>query len=437
MRALCWMSATQLARLVRLRQVTAAEVVQAYLERIEEVNPALNAVVQSDPDRALERARAADRAAARGEWWGPLHGVPFTVKDWLETCDLVCTAGYPARLGHVPAADATAVARMRQAGGILLGKTNAVSGNALYGRTHNPYNLTCSPAGSSSGEAAILAAGGSPVGLGSDSGGSIRQPAHNCGIAGLKPTTGRVPLTGHYPRINVMNDPRTVIGPMARAVEDLALVLSIVQGTDWRDASVVPVPLAEWRLVRLGSLRVAWYTACPDGEPAPAMARAVEAAAAVLASSGLTVQEAQPPAVEQTYEITREYWNRPEPESWEEWDAGEQTVLSSLAVEQHLFRWDRFRRALLAWMEPFDAVLTPAAQLPARPHDEEPGHIAYTLTYSLVGYPAAVVRCGTSEEGMPVGVQIVAQPWRDDVALALAAWLEKELGGWQQAGLAI
>jgi amidase len=215
------------------------------------------------------------------------------------------------------------------------------------------------------------------------------------------------------------------------------LVLSIVQGTDWRDASVVPVPLAEWRLVRLGSLRVAWYTACPDGEPAPAVARAVEAAAAVLASSGLTVQEAQPPAVEQTYEITREYWNRPEPESWEEWDAGEQTVLSSLAVEQHLFRWDRFRRALLAWMEPFDAVLTPAAQLPARPHDEEPGHIAYTLTYSLVGYPAAVVRCGTSEEGMPVGVQIVAQPWRDDVALALAAWLEKELGGWQQAGLAI
>ncbi|MCB0148957.1 MAG: amidase, partial [Caldilineaceae bacterium] len=240
--------------------VSSLEVVGACLERIAAVNPALNAVVQLNAEAALVRAQAADAAAARGDWWGPLHGVPCTIKDWIETNDLICTAGYAPRLGYVPPHDATVVARMRAAGVIVLGKTNAVSGNEVYGLTHNPYNLAYSPAGSSSGEAAIIAAGGSPVGLGSDSGGSIRQPAHNCGIAGLKPTVGRVPLTGHYPRINVMNDPRTSIGPMARAVADLALVLPIIQGVDWRDASVVPMPLGDWHAVDVEGLRVAFYT---------------------------------------------------------------------------------------------------------------------------------------------------------------------------------
>lgn len=201
MNDLTFLSATHLAALIRRRTVSAEEVMRAHLARIDAVNPHLNAVVQAAPAQALARARAADAAAVRGEWWGPLHGVPFTVKDWIETNDLVCTAGYAPRIGYVPPVDATVVARMRRAGAILLGKTNAVSGNEVYGLTNNPYNLAHSPAGSSSGEAAIIAAGGSPIGLGSDSGGSIRQPAHNCGIAGLKPTTGRVPLTGHYPRI--------------------------------------------------------------------------------------------------------------------------------------------------------------------------------------------------------------------------------------------
>lgn len=434
---LTFLSATQLAALIRRRAVSAEEVVRAHLARIDAVNPHLNAVVQSDPGHALARARAADAAAVHGEWWGPLHGVPFTVKDWIETNDLVCTAGYAPRIGYVPLEDATAVTRMRQAGAILLGKTNAVSGNEVYGVTNNPYNLAYSPAGSSSGEAAIIAAGGSPVGLGSDSGGSIRQPAHNCGVAGLKPTTGRVPLTGHYPRINVMNDPRTVIGPLARTVEDLALILPIIQGVDWLDASVVPMPLAEWRLVRLAGLRVAFYTDYQAIAPPAEVARTVHAAAQALAAAGATVAEQTPPLVEHTYQITRDYWSRPEPESWESWDAGEETPLSSLEVEQHLFLWDRFRRALIAFMADYDVILTPAAQAPARPHDADPGHIAYTLTYSLVGYPAAVVRCGTAPDGMPIGVQVVARPWRDDVALAVAAYLEQACGGWQRAGLVV
>jgi len=434
---LIFASATELARRIRRRDLSSSEVVGACLERIATVNPALNAVVQINAAAALARAQAADAAAARGDWWGVLHGVPCTVKDWIETDDLVCTAGYARRSGYVPRHDATVVARMRAAGAILLGKTNAVSGNEVYGLTRNPYNLAYSPAGSSSGEAAILAAGGSPVGLGSDSGGSIRQPAHNCGIAGLKPTTGRVPLTGHYPCINVMNDPRTVIGPMARAVADLALVLPIIQGVDWRDASVAPVPLGDWRAVDRAGLRVAFYTDAVEGAPPDEVIATVRAAAQALADAGCVVEEKAPPMLDDTYPITQEYWHRPEPESWEVWDAGEETKLTSLEVEQHLFRWDRFRRALIAFMESTDIILTPAAQLPARPHDDDQGHIAYTLTYSLTGYPAAVVRCGTAADGLPIGVQVVARPWRDDVALAAAGVLEQALGGWRRAGLVV
>jgi amidase len=209
--------------------VTAQTVVEAHLSRIAAVNPQLNAVVQLAAEQALAQAHAADAHLARGQLHGPLHGVPFTVKDWIETAGLICTGGDENYRQYVPAQDATVVARLRQAGAILLGKTNVMVTNPVYGRTNNPYNLAYSPSGSSSGEAAIIAASGSPLGVGSDSGGSIRTPAHACGIAGLKPTTGRVPLTGHFPRISVMNDPRTVIGPLARTVADLALALEVMR----------------------------------------------------------------------------------------------------------------------------------------------------------------------------------------------------------------
>src|SRR5690606_2466098 len=151
------------------------------------------------------------------------------------------------------------------------------------------------------------------------------QPAHNCGIAGLKPTVGRVPLTGHYPRINVMNDPRTSIGPMARTVEDLALVLPIIQGVDWRDASVVPMPLGDWRTVDVSGLRVAFYTDAVEGNPPDEVVLTVRAAAQALADAGCAVEEKAPFLIEHSYGITRDYWSRPEPESWEVWDAGEET----------------------------------------------------------------------------------------------------------------
>jgi amidase len=426
-------SATTLARRIRDREISSQAVVQAHLERIEQVNPHLNAVVMVAAEQALDQALAADATLARGELLGPLHGVPFTVKDWIDAAGLPCTGGELRFRDRVPAEDAPVVARMRQAGAILLGKTNVLVDNEVYGRTNNPYNLAYSPCGSSSGEAAIIAAGGSPLGLGSDSGGSIRQPAHACGIAGLKPTTGRLPLTGHFPWIGAINDPRTTMGPMARTVADLALALPILCGVDWQDASVIPMPLADWRAVDVGSLRVAFYTHHAEAEPTVETAETCRQAARALASMGADVDEALPPRIEEAYTITRQYWARPESASPEEWQPDGEFRLSSEQVEQHLFTWDRFRRALIGFMTGYDVILTPAAELPARPHGESEGRIPYTLPYSLTGYPCVVVRCGTSLDGMPIGVQVVARPWRDDVALAVAGALEAAFRGWQPA----
>ena len=428
---LCYLSAATLARRIRDRQLSSEEVVQAHLQRIENVNPRLNAVVQLAGEQALKDARAADAALAHGQHFGALHGVPFTVKDWIDAAGLPCTGGDLAFRTRVPAEDATVVARMRQAGAILLGKTNVMVENPVYGRTNNPYNLAYSTTGSSSGEAALIAAGGSPLGLGSDSGGSIRQPAHACGIAGLKPTTGRIPLTGHFPFIRALNDPRTTIGPLARFVEDLALALPILSGVDWKDASVVPMPLADWRQVDAQTLRVAYYTHHAQAEPTHETAEACRRAADVLADMGARVEEVLPPRVEEASQITRQYWQRPESGSPDEWVADGAARLSSEEVEQHLFTWDRFRRALIGFMAHYDVILTPAAERPATPHGTDAGWIPYTLPYSLTGWPCVVVRAGTSPEGLPIGVQIVARPWRDDVALAAAYAIERALGGWQ------
>lgn len=432
---LTYLSATALAARIRARAVSAEEVMRAHLAQIARVNPLLNALVAPRGEQALAEARAADAALARGAEIGPLHGVPFTVKDWIDAAGLPCTMGEPQFRERIPERDATAVARLRAAGAILLGKTNARVENPLYGRTSNPYNPAYSPAGSSSGEAALIAAGGSPLGLGSDSGGSIRQPAHNCGIAGLKPSAGLIPITGHFPFISAMNDPRTVIGPMARFVEDLALALPLLAGPDGRDPSAVPVALRDWRAVEVGALRVAWYTHHAEAEPTPATAEACRAAAQLLAGRGARVAEVLPPRIEEAYPITREYWSRPESASAEEWAPDGEPSLSSEGVERHLFVWDRFRRALLAFMDDYDLILTPAAERPAAPHGADEGRIPYTLPYSLAGWPAAVVRAGTSPEGMPIGVQLVARPWRDDLALAAAAAVEEGLGGWRPPDL--
>jgi amidase len=419
------MPAGELAGLIRRREVSAAAVVRAHLERIGEVNGELRAVVQLRAEGAIAEAREKDRAVARGGGLPPLHGVPFTVKDWIETNDLPCAGDVEERRAHVPKHDATAVARLRAAGAILLGKTKPGLRDVPYPRARNPHDLGRSAGGSSGGEAAIVAAGGSPLGLGSDSGGSLRWPAHCCGVATIRPTAGRVPNTGHFPRINPMADPRTVIGPIARTVADLELALAVIAGPDGRDASTVPVPLGRSKEVAPGRLRVASFTTFEGAEPSPAVIAAVERAASALRTAGADVFEATPPRLEEALPLTKAYWARPESGSWMEWDSPRMSVLGADEVERSLFEWDRFRRAMLGFMRDVELVLCPVASDVAPPFDD-PVPVetwSYMLPFSLSNNPVAVVIAGEAG-GLPVGVQLAGRPWEDHVALAAAAVVE-------------
>jgi amidase len=423
---ICMLSASILAQRIRERELTSEDVVRAFLERIEDVNPRIRAVVQLTGDRALHEALEADLALARDEPTGPLHGVPFTAKDVFDTAGVQTVVGLTERVGCVPDQDAAVVSRMRAAGGILVGKTNVPPGgsggatdNPVHGRTNNPYDLRRSPAGSSGGEAAIQAAGGSAVGLGSDSGGSIRVPAHACGVAGLKPTMGRVPSTGAFDHAGGMTDARTQIGLLSRFVEDLALAFPLIAGPDGHDAGVIPMPHGDPSEVSLEGLRVAWYPDDGDAPTTPATANAVRDAAEALSAAGSITTEACPDGIgPEVWDITTRWWG------WDDLPGGETSRLLS--------DWDRFRSRMLAFMGRFDLIVTPAAAGPAHlPADYSRRIFHYTLPFSLTGQPCVVVRAGTSPEGLPIGVQIVARGWREDVALAAAMAIERRLGGWQ------
>ena len=427
--ALC---ASELARRIRDRELSSVEVVSAHLRRIDAANPALHAVVAIRAEGALEDAAAADAALVRGDAVGPLHGVPITVKDWIETNDLPCAAGYEERRTRIPKQDASVVARMRAAGAIVIGKTKTGATADIFPRANNPYDLSRTTGGGSAGEAAIIAAGGSPLGLASDSGGSLRWPAHCCGIATLKPSMGVVPLTGHWPPITVMVDPRTAIGPMARRIEDLALTLPILAGPDGRDPSALPVPTGDRKSVSVAGLRVAVFTDMPGAAPTPDTVATTHTAAKTLQDAGANVVEATPPRLDESIDITLSYWARVSSNSAGEWTTSGTSSLDGMAVERSLFEWDRFRRSMLEFLGTWDAVISPVAEGPAPLHDStiDGQTYLYMLPWSLTGHPVVVVRAGTSTEGLPLGVQVIARHWHDHVTLALAEVIETATGGW-------
>jgi amidase len=454
---LCFRSATRLAAAIREREVSAVEVVEACLERIAEVNPRLNAIVRLAPD-ALDQARRADASLEAGTTPGPLHGIPFTIKDSLDTAGLVTTAGTVGWRDRVPDRDATVVARVRAAGGILLGKTNTPeftwsdeTDNDVYGRTSNPYDLTRTPGGSSGGPGAIVAAGGSPFDIGSDTGDSIRQPAHVCGIAGIKPTSGRVPRTGHWPSFTGILESLTQLGPMARRVEDLELVLPLIAGPDGEDPHVAPVALQDPSAVAVDRLRVVVFTDNGIRTPTPETVVAVEAAARALEAAGATVEERLPPAMAEAVDAW-ERLIRADGYAWLErlitaagthgmgsYDTrGWVTVVPPLpgdALSALVERIDGIRSRLLRWVQDVDLVVCPVMPLPAIHHGDSNAPWfgdSYSDMHNLTGWPAAVVRGGTSPEGLPIGVQLVAPPWREDVALAAARVVEAASGGWRR-----
>ena len=455
-------SAKSMARAIQDKEVSAAELVDAHLARIEEVNPALNAVVQLAADRARAEAAEADAAIARGESKGALHGVPFTLKDSIDTEGIITTGGTLGRKDYVPDVDATVAARLRAAGAILLGKSNtpeltlaAETDNLVYGRTNNPFNVERTTGGSSGGAGAIVSTGGAAFDIGSDTGGSVRYPAHFCGIAGLKPNSGRVPRTGHIISHSMgAVDSLTQNGPMARYVEDLALLLPIISGPDWNDPAIVPMPLGDPADVDISGLRVCFYTDNGIRTPTAETVAAVRAAVDALADAGCAITEDVPSVIAENPDISNmlsggdgRAWTKRQLDKWGTTEVFpylerriakaseyEKSVGDFTAVLEHV---DGFRSAMLGFMENYDVIVCPVAAFAALPHGEslkdenQPG-MSYTGTYNITGWPSTVVRGGTSPDGLPIGVQAVSQPWREDVSLAVAQYLEGALGGWQR-----
>ncbi len=384
---------------IRLGELSVAEVVSAHLESLEQVHAETNAVAAFENARALSDAAGLDRAFVRSGVAGPLHGLPITVKDWVDVEGFLCAGESAGNRNRRPPADASVVMRLRRAGAVVIAKTRAWGRGDASGRVTHPLDAARSVGGSSSGEAVVVATGASPMGIGSDSGGSIRLPAAWCGVFGLKPTAGRVPTTGHYPRVGALSDGRTQIGPLARSVGDLELALAVMAGPDGHDAGVAPVPLLSSEQAEMRSARFAVLLSEPGWQPQAELATAVERAAAALEGAGSTRLPWHAGWIAEALDTTRRYWKRSE--------------LSGAEVARQLWDWDRFRRRYLEAAEQVDLLLTPATVETAPLDRAITGEdFVFTLPASLTGSPALVVPAGTNNAGMPVSVQLVGQPWR-------------------------
>lgn len=449
--------ATRLAELIRTKEVSPVEVVQAHLDRIEAANPHINAVVTVAAD-ALNAAKRAEAVVMAGHTLGPLHGVPFSAKDSFDTAGVLTQLGSPIFRGRIPNSDATSVARMKKAGGILLAKTNLPefsywieSDNLLSGRTLNPWNRDRTPGGSSGGESAAIAAGMSPLGLATDVAISVRGPAALTGVVGFKPTHGRIPMTGIWPRV-----PRRFwhAGPMARSVRDVALAYSLLTGPDGADGfSVIPLSLdaGVGNGVALGRpLRVGWLVEPGFGLVDSEVAATVQAAADALKTASITVEQVRIPVLEEinALEVLWKLQAMETKPAFREATAGHEDLIYKHAqgvfdtpdtsiedfviAEQQI---ERMRDGFAAYFQRYDALLCPVTPVPAHGHDAAEFvingqtvsslHVMdATAPLSVTGLPGLTLRFGTSREGLPVGVQLVA-PWlAESTILHLGALLE-------------
>ena len=440
-------SLSAIAKMIRQRELSPVEVAEAHLERIARLNPQLNAIVTIAPD-VVERARAAESALVRGDEVGSLHGVPVTVKDTIDTAGLRTTSGSMIRMDYVPEADAPSVARLKAAGAIILGKTNAAemamdynADNLVFGRTNHHLNAGLTPGGSSGGEAVAIATCMSPGGIGSDLAGSVRIPAHFCGICGLKPTTGRIPGELQFPPSIGPYSLGAVIGPLARNVGDLRLLLGALSKDPFDRSSF-----------DLRGVRVAWYT---DDGVAPVTeetAKAVAAAAAALKDAGLIVAEQRPPHVERGNEMWLKVFSRAsvvqlrsvykgregEGGSFVRWRLGTADDTPMPTLDEYIASWmerDRLREELLQWMETTPIIIAPVGATPAYPHDTLKVTVrgstfgtfrafSYAQTFSVFDLPVVTVPAGRSNDGLPIGVQIAGTPFAEEMVLAAAEIVE-------------
>jgi amidase len=464
------LSAVKLAARMRAQEVSPVEVMEAYLRRIERVNPQLNAIVTLAPD-ALEQAREAEKSLLRGHAVGALHGVPLTIKDTIETKGLKTTSGSSLRAQHVPDADATAVARLKAAGAIILGKTNVPEmaipyecDNAIFGRTNNPYDVGLTSGGSSGGEAAAISACLSPAGLGSDLSGSIRVPTHFCGIVGLKPTTGLIPADGHFPPATGALARGAVFGPMARRIEDLSLLLSVL--TKRNEAGAVNAQSQDSAPTNIRGRRVASYMGESDDALTDETERVVQAALRALGEAGLEIVEEMPPGLKRASALWPDLFSHASIVQLREAYAGQEeeeqagavvrAVLAAAASSprpspETLARaWmerDALYSALSNWMNTTPLIVAPVGATPAFEHGARRVKVGgetlsiyrafdYSRAFNVLGLPCVCVPAGRTLEGLPIGVQIIGRPFAEEALLAAAQIIEDALGGWKKPPLA-
>lgn len=470
-------SATELTAAIRRREISSRELLEIYLARVDKFNPALNSVVTLDVERARARAAEADQALARGESWGPLHGLPITVKDTFETAGLRTTAGSPTLANHVPATDAETVKRLRGAGAVIFGKTNTPvfasdfqSYNPVFGTTNNPWDATRAPGGSSGGSAATLAAGLSGLELGSDIGGSIRTPCHWSGVFGHKPSFDIVPLRGHIPgppgMLSKMDLP--VAGPMARSAEDLDLALDVLAGPTDDEATGWQLALPRPRRADLRSYRVAAWLDDADCPVDTQVGDVLRDTVAALRSAGVRVDETARPfgQLRDTVELYSSLL-------WPGMVSGYPDELFDALVShasanpddrsgfgrlarhgtQRFRDWTRanearaqLRARVAAFFRDFDVLLTPVNPVPAIPHDHsEPFHarvirvngaerpyfdlLSWIAPATTCYLPASTAPVGRTRTGLPVGMQIVGPYLEDRTTIDFARRLGELRGG--------
>jgi Asp-tRNA(Asn)/Glu-tRNA(Gln) amidotransferase A subunit family amidase len=448
-------SATQLLAALRHKKISPLELADEHLREIERQNPELNALIDFDPEQV--------RAQSRQELTGPLAGLPVTVKASISTAGYRCEIGSALNRGNVPTEDAVVVERLRSAGAVILGTTNCPeflmayeTDNLLYGRTANPWNLEYTAGGSSGGESSAIAAGMSAAGLGSDSGGSVREPAHFTGICALKPTPGRIPGAGHLPACVGPFSTLGAIGPMARTIEDVTLLFRVLSGQDPTDPGSSPIQYRQPAVDELKQVPIGFFEG--DGlVPVTHETReAVQNAADALRRQGFKVAPFRPKNLELARKLWWTFFVRCGGMFVDQLVKGREDQLSPtlkgfleiahaeppLSASELLNSWaesDIIRGKLLEEMREFPVLLTPVCSVPAFKHGERKWRVdgvdvgyldamRYTQWFNTLGAPAAVVPVGRSPEGLPIGVQIAARPYQDEMALGVAGAIDREFG---------
>ena len=446
----------EITREIRSKNVSPVEIVELHLKRIEALQPKVNAFVHLDVEGARRQARAAESSVLRGAQLGPLHGVPLTIKSCIDVAGWPCPAGSLLRKDCVPRQDAPLVARLKAAGAILLGNTNAPeylmayeTNNLLNGRTSNPWNLAHSAGGSSGGEAAAIAAGCSVGGVGSDGGGSIRVPAHFCGICGLKPTPGRIPSTGHFPPGAGAFSWIGVVGPMARTIADVRSLFEVMAGPDAGDALSAPVPMRTYRESDLRGMRVGILESDALGVATAETRAAVERAAKSLSERGFTAEPFPLKGLDRALELWWFFFGPVIGNLIRHSVAGHEDQISPMLREYlscttsgNSITLDQFTKAcaerdllrakFLRQMQDTPVLLSPVSTSPAFRHGQGnylPGTgyrdtMRFSQWLNLTGFPGASVPVALSSEGLPIGVQVIGRPFEDELVLAVAEVIE-------------